>query len=351
MKKYFLSMLSILMLAMLCVGLASCSKDDDKEIVITGEGETSEDADGNEEGKSSEKNVFIVNADVAQPMVTLTGRVEGVTSKVRAGFKIGLTNNLSEESGLRSEPDPTNGEFIVHFRGLTERTTYYYRAYAVIDGVYKWSDIKSFTTSTSEPYTYTIDGKTYGMVRVEGGNMNPFYIMQTEIPISEMDLDGSGEVNQAELGYYITDLGNKKGKPFRLPTQEEWEYAARGGQKSKGYTYSGSNAIDDVAWFSGNSGKSVQAFANKEPNELGLYDMSGNYAEFCASKREDLYRGKNVWGDILCGGSWKDSASNCKPSSWVTRSKAGRWLVKLDPSYISVRLVYSEREDKSWFNQ
>ncbi len=325
-----------------------------EEIVITGEGETSEDASGNKDdkpSKPSEKNVFTVNADVAQPMVTLSGRVEGVTSKVEAGFVIGLTNNLSEKNGLKYGVDPTDGEFTKIIRGLTERTTYYYRAFAQIDGTYKWGDIKSFTTSTSEPYTYTIDGKTYGMVRVEGGNLNPFYIMQTEMPISEMDLDGNGRVNQGELGYYINDLGNRTGKPFRLPTQEEWEYAARGGQKSKGYTYSGSNAIDDVAWYSGNSGKSVQAFATKQPNELGLYDMSGNYAEFCVSKRKSLFGGENVWGDILCGGSWKDSAYNCKPSSWMTRSKTGQWIVTLDHSYITVRLVYSEREDKSWFNQ
>lgn len=80
---------------------------------------------------------------------------------------------------------------------------------------------------------------------------------------------------------FIGKLNQLTGKEFRLPTEEEWEYAARGGQESKGYKYSGSNNIDDVAWYVENSGKSHHAVAQKQPNELGLYDMSGNVLEFC----------------------------------------------------------------------
>jgi hypothetical protein len=71
----------------------------------------------------------------------------------------------------------------------------------------------------------------------------------------------------------------------RLPTEAEWEYAARGGNLSQGYTYSGSNTNDDVAWYSSNSGNRTQAVGTKTPNELGFYDMSGNVYEFCS----DLY--------------------------------------------------------------
>ena len=80
---------------------------------------------------------------------------------------------------------------------------------------------------------------------------------------------------------YIKVLNDSTGKHYRLPTEAEWEYAARGGNKSKGYAYSGSNYIDDVAWHYLNSDGKTHPVALKKPNELGLYDMSGNVLEWC----------------------------------------------------------------------
>jgi sulfatase modifying factor 1 len=68
---------------------------------------------------------------------------------------------------------------------------------------------------------------------------------------------------------------------YRLPTEAEWEYAARGGHKSQGYEYAGSNNVDDVGWYEGNSGGQTHPVGQKQPNELGLYDMSGNMWEWC----------------------------------------------------------------------
>jgi formylglycine-generating enzyme required for sulfatase activity len=95
------------------------------------------------------------------------------------------------------------------------------------------------------------------------------------------------QVSWNDVQEFIRKLNAQTGKNYRLPTEAEWEYAARGGAQSRGYKYSGSNTVGDVAWYGDNSGKATHPVGQKLPNGLGLYDMSGNVEEWCSDRYGD----------------------------------------------------------------
>ena len=161
---------------------------------------------------------------------------------------------------------------------------------------------------------------------------NPSYDKGDNLPVENVSWNDCQE--------FIKKLNSLTGLNFRLPTEAEWEYAARGGNKSKGYKYSGSNDIGSVAWYYENSGNSrlndnnleldkvesnncrTHAVATKAPNELGLYDMSGNVWEWCSDWYGDYSRGSqtNPKGPssgsyrVSRGGGWTFSARDCRVS-------------------------------------
>lgn len=140
---------------------------------------------------------------------------------------------------------------------------------------------------------------------------NPSYFIGSQRPV--------GLVSWNDCQEFIEKLNTLTGEKFRLPTEAEWEYAARGGNKSKGYIYSGSNDVDAVAWYKGNSESSIHEVKGKLPNELGLYDMSGNVWEWCSDWHGAYSSGAQVdpagpasgsWR-VLRGGGWIDYAPDC----------------------------------------
>jgi sulfatase modifying factor 1 len=129
-----------------------------------------------------------------------------------------------------------------------------------------------------------------------------------------------------ECQEFIKKLNKITGKKYRLPTEAEWEYAARGGKLSKGYKYSGSDNLDEVGWYFGNSNLKIHPVKEKKPNELGIYDMSGNVWEFCQDWYGD-YRTKvkkNPKGSesgnakVMRGGSCYHNGDYCRVANRVS---------------------------------
>ena len=127
-------------------------------------------------------------------------------------------------------------------------------------------------------------------------------------------------VNHSDAMAYCDWLAEKTDANYRLPTEAEWEYAARGGKGSKGTKYSGGRSLDNAGWYGDNSGSKTHSVATKNPNELGVYDMSGNvwewckdwYADYSATAQTNPKGVASGSNRLVRGGSWAYSASYCR---------------------------------------
>ena len=207
---------------------------------------------------------------------------------------------------------------------------------------------------------FTVRGVSFEMVRVEGGTFRMGAtseqgsdVWDNEKPVHSVTLSGyyigKTEVTQAlwkavmginpsrfkgdylpvenvswdDCQEFIRKLNSMTGQNFRLPTEAEWEFACRGGNNSRGYKYSGSNNLGSVAWYDGNSGNKTHPVGTKAPNELGIYDMSGNVWEWCADWYGDYSSGAQTnptgpYGGsnrVYRGGSWNYDVGRCRSSN------------------------------------
>ena len=218
-----------------------------------------------------------------------------------------------------------------------------------------------------ETETFTVNGVSFTMVTVEGGTFtmgasdDDIEATDREKPAHEVTVSsfaiGQTEVTQAlwqavmgsnpsefaddlqhpvecvswyDCQNFINKLNQLTGKNFRLPTEAEWEFAARGGNLSRGYKFSGSDNVDDVAWYwenipshtEGTTGYGTQTVATKSPNELGLYDMTGNVLEWCQDRYAsysgndpmDTYEPTQGYLRVFRGGSWRALSGGCRMS-------------------------------------
>ena len=214
----------------------------------------------------------------------------------------------------------------------------------------------SSASSGASIETFTVNGVSFNMVHVEGGTFqmgsNDSDASSNEQPVHQVTLStysiGETEVTQAvweavmgsnpsewkgsglpvetviwdDCQTFIQKLNQLMGKQFRLPTEAEWEYAARGGNKSRGYKFSGSNTIGDVAWYEDNSGEKTHPVKTKQANELGLYDMSGNVCEWCqdwygdysSSSQTNPTGPSSAFERVNRGGAWGSFDGGCRVS-------------------------------------
>jgi formylglycine-generating enzyme required for sulfatase activity len=200
--------------------------------------------------------------------------------------------------------------------------------------------------------TFTVNGVSFDMAKVEAGTFtmgatsdydnahqvtltNNYYLGKTEVTQAlwkavmgsnpsyfKGDNKPVEQVSWEDCQEFISKLNAATGKHFRLPTEAEWEFAARGGNNSRHYQYSGSNTLNDVGWYTDNSSNTIHDVATKRPNELGLYDMSGNVWEWCSdwygsysSNTQYDPAGPLSGSDrVLRGGYWGGDGYYCR--SW-----------------------------------
>lgn len=260
------------------------------------------------------------------------------TVEVAEGAEASLTFELKKQetavaivpaagSGTNSGSGSGTGDFVLKVKGVE------YPMVFVEGGTFRMGSDDSEADSSEMPvHKVTLSSYCIGKYEVTQElweaimGSNPSHIKGSRKPVEKVSWDDCQE--------FIRKLNNLTGKDFKLPTEAQWEYAARGGKKSRGYKYSGSNTIGDVAWYDGNSGDETHDVGTKIPNELGLYDMTGNVEEWCS----DWYGDYSSSRQTNPSGPSRGSYRVIRGSSWLCKARYSRFsdrdLTSPDNSYI-----------------
>ena len=255
--------------------------------------ETIEESSVNETSQRSQKRVNQqAEVNLSQPTITnqVTSSVASNSNTISISVKDGVSIDMVKVEagtfmmGATSEmKDPGIDEKTVHQVNLTN--DYYMGKYEVTQAL--WEAVMG---------------------------SNPSNFKGDNLPVEEVSWNDCQE--------FISKLNSLTGRKFRLPTEAEWEYAARGGKKSRGYQYSGSSDISDVAWYDENSVNKTHPVGTKQANELGIYDMTGNVWEWCSdwygfyssSSQTNPTGADSGSSRVFRGGSWYGNARYCRLS-------------------------------------
>lgn len=307
----------------------------------------------------------------AEAAATVTSVGNGTLSE--AGFVYDTTSFPTTSSGKKYSCGKTTS-LKAELSGLTPQTTYYIRAYAINEKGTSYGEETTFTTAKAQvnsPTTITVETSfgyaMFDIVKIEGGTFNMgaqsksssqanydadaysdeepvhsvtlssfsigvtevsqklWYVVMGSYP-SVSSTNGLGDdypvynISYDQAKQFITNLNSATGQTFRLPTEAEWEFAARGGNASDGYKYSGSNTVGSVGWYNGNASGKAHESATKTANELNLYDMTGNVWEWCSDwyGSYSLSSVTNPTGPssgsarVIRGGGNSDNAVDCR---------------------------------------
>ncbi len=333
--------------------------------------------------------ILVQTTALAQKISNLTATQEG--EQIRISYELETTDNtqvygiqlfcsqdkyakpLQQLSGNGQGKVQGKGQKTVFWNVLNEQSELVGNFSFKVKGSYEGKEEEKKDLPTD--YSFTIDGVKFEMVYVEGGDFMMGYDskrdgndkqMDNAKPLHKVELDGfwigkyeitqkqwkvimgknpsnfKGDNLPVETIYrddcqkYLKKLNEKTGKNFNLPTEAQWEYAARGGKKSQNFKYAGSNDLDKMGWYSYNSDSKTHEVGTKKPNELGIYDMSGNVWEWCLDYYDqyyyqivvnnctNCYNNRKSHSNVARGGCWIDADSYSRVASRSYFDPTGR---------------------------
>ena len=324
MKKTILTIFFALLVAMASVADVTYSRDMEEKAIM-----------GDAEAMYELSVCYMQGAGVAQDFeksdywlerAAANGQPKAMVAMRALEGKTGLSDAKRQELAAWEKREHERLQFLVDTRPLSDQTF-------TVDGV-------SFTMVGVQGGTFTMGATSEQGNRAGDGNksahsvtLSSYYIGQTEVTQELWKaVMGSNpsrfkgakrpveKISWYDCQDFIQKLNAKTGKSFRLPTEAEWEYAARGGNRSQHYKFSGGNTLGDVAWYDCKKSYDV---ATKRANELGIYDMSGNVWEWCSDWYGDYSSSSQrnpqgpAWGSdrVYRGGSWLSNARGCRVSA------------------------------------